>query len=139
MTSCPHNSQGSLMVARNLISMDFLHIITQFMLYTVHAIHTLFNDKKVKFKGMEFYFFGSFRRDTVPSVSLDIHEQDMREGDDLNAHNLLQQHLYRGRKHVWTTNKQHINNNTIQKKKKRKLAFGAPCLLITVPVRQKIW
>ncbi|KAM9738601.1 sodium/hydrogen exchanger 3-like isoform 2-T2 [Menidia menidia] len=40
-------------------------------------------------------------RDPVPSVSLEMHEQTMknlREPEDLNAHHLLQQHLYKGRK-----------------------------------------
>lgn len=38
-------------------------------------------------------------RDPVPSVSLDIHEQDMKGTNvDFNAHHLLQQHLYRSRK-----------------------------------------
>ncbi|KAL7826273.1 hypothetical protein AOLI_G00314820 [Acnodon oligacanthus] len=41
----------------------------------------------------------SIRRDSVPSVSLDIHEQDMKDmNDDFSAHHLLQQHLYRSRK-----------------------------------------
>uniref|UniRef100_A0A8C8J7S1 Sodium/hydrogen exchanger n=1 Tax=Oncorhynchus tshawytscha TaxID=74940 RepID=A0A8C8J7S1_ONCTS len=41
-------------------------------------------------------------QDIVPSVCLDMHEQDltMRESEDFNAHHLLQQHLYRGRKQV---------------------------------------
>ncbi|KAM4539525.1 sodium/hydrogen exchanger 3-like [Odontesthes bonariensis] len=41
------------------------------------------------------------RRDPVPSVSLEMHEQNMkgmREPEDVNAHHLLQQHLYKGRK-----------------------------------------
>ncbi|XP_042290775.1 sodium/hydrogen exchanger 3-like isoform X3 [Thunnus maccoyii] len=41
------------------------------------------------------------RRDPVPSVSLEMHEQTMngmRETEDINTHHLLQQHLYRGRK-----------------------------------------
>uniref|UniRef100_A0AAR2ISV9 Sodium/hydrogen exchanger n=1 Tax=Pygocentrus nattereri TaxID=42514 RepID=A0AAR2ISV9_PYGNA len=41
----------------------------------------------------------SIRRDSIPSVSLDIHEQDMKDmNEDFNAHHLLQQHLYRSRK-----------------------------------------
>uniref|UniRef100_A0A3Q1HK61 Sodium/hydrogen exchanger n=1 Tax=Acanthochromis polyacanthus TaxID=80966 RepID=A0A3Q1HK61_9TELE len=39
--------------------------------------------------------------DPVPSVSLEMHEQNMkavRESEDINTHHLLQQHLYRGRK-----------------------------------------
>ncbi|XP_051991560.1 sodium/hydrogen exchanger 3-like isoform X1 [Xyrauchen texanus] len=54
---------------------------------------------------MSNYEFGienitSIVKDSVPSVSLDIHEQDMKNlVDDFNAHHLLQQHLYRSRKH----------------------------------------
>ncbi|XP_070702155.1 sodium/hydrogen exchanger 3-like [Pempheris klunzingeri] len=43
----------------------------------------------------------SMRRDPVPSVSLEMHEQTMngvRETEDVNSHHLLQQHLYKGRK-----------------------------------------
>ncbi|XP_023152153.2 sodium/hydrogen exchanger 3 isoform X3 [Amphiprion ocellaris] len=43
----------------------------------------------------------SGRRDPVPSVSLEMHEQNMkavRDSEDVNTHHLLQQHLYRGRK-----------------------------------------
>ncbi|KAI4876210.1 hypothetical protein NFI96_017943 [Prochilodus magdalenae] len=41
----------------------------------------------------------TIRRDSVPTVSLNIHEQDMKgTNDDFNAHHLLQQHLYRSRK-----------------------------------------
>ncbi|XP_040908545.1 sodium/hydrogen exchanger 3-like [Toxotes jaculatrix] len=41
------------------------------------------------------------RRDPVPSVSLEMHEQGMkgmRGNEDINTHHLLQQHLYKGRK-----------------------------------------
>ncbi|XP_051247455.1 sodium/hydrogen exchanger 3 isoform X2 [Dicentrarchus labrax] len=41
------------------------------------------------------------RRDPVPSVSLEMHEQTMngmRPLEDVNSHHLLQQHLYKGRK-----------------------------------------
>lgn len=41
------------------------------------------------------------RHNTVPSVSLEMHEQSMnglRESEDINTHHLLQQHLYKGRK-----------------------------------------
>ncbi|XP_067281953.1 sodium/hydrogen exchanger 3.1 [Pseudorasbora parva] len=39
-------------------------------------------------------------KDTIPSISLDIHGQDRKnEVDEINAHHLLQQHLYRSRKH----------------------------------------
>ncbi|XP_061597214.1 sodium/hydrogen exchanger 3-like [Cololabis saira] len=40
------------------------------------------------------------RRDPVPSVSLEMHEQTMkglREAEDLNSHHLLDQHLYKSR------------------------------------------
>ncbi|XP_066529935.1 sodium/hydrogen exchanger 3-like isoform X2 [Hoplias malabaricus] len=41
----------------------------------------------------------SIIRDSVPSVSLNIHEQDMKGmSEDINAHHLLQQNLYRSRK-----------------------------------------
>uniref|UniRef100_A0A672SX91 Sodium/hydrogen exchanger n=1 Tax=Sinocyclocheilus grahami TaxID=75366 RepID=A0A672SX91_SINGR len=41
----------------------------------------------------------SIVKDTIPSVSLDIHGQDRKNAvDDINAHHLLQQHLYRSRK-----------------------------------------
>ncbi|XP_034560443.1 sodium/hydrogen exchanger 3.1 isoform X2 [Notolabrus celidotus] len=43
----------------------------------------------------------AMRRDPVPSVSLEMHEQNMngmRESEDINTHHLLQQHLYKGRK-----------------------------------------
>uniref|UniRef100_A0A8C7WFR2 Sodium/hydrogen exchanger n=1 Tax=Oncorhynchus mykiss TaxID=8022 RepID=A0A8C7WFR2_ONCMY len=44
--------------------------------------------------------FSEMIRDSVPSVCLDMHEQDlkMRESEDFDAHHLLQQHLYKGRK-----------------------------------------
>ncbi|XP_039978458.1 sodium/hydrogen exchanger 3-like [Xiphias gladius] len=41
------------------------------------------------------------RRDPVPSVSLEMHEQNMkgtRGTEEINTHHLLQQHLYKGRK-----------------------------------------
>ncbi|KAF7669655.1 hypothetical protein LDENG_00159110 [Lucifuga dentata] len=43
----------------------------------------------------------SMLRDPVPSVSLEMHEQNMkgmRETEAINTHHLLQQHLYKGRK-----------------------------------------
>ncbi|KAE8282479.1 Sodium/hydrogen exchanger 3 Na(+)/H(+) exchanger 3 [Larimichthys crocea] len=43
----------------------------------------------------------TMRGDPVPSVSLEMHEQNMngvRETEDVNSHHLLQQHLYKGRK-----------------------------------------
>uniref|UniRef100_A0A8C7UD49 Sodium/hydrogen exchanger n=1 Tax=Oncorhynchus mykiss TaxID=8022 RepID=A0A8C7UD49_ONCMY len=48
----------------------------------------------------EYVCFFPSRRDSVPSVCLDMHEQDlkMRESEDFDAHHLLQQHLYKGRK-----------------------------------------
>ncbi|XP_028256325.1 sodium/hydrogen exchanger 3-like isoform X2 [Parambassis ranga] len=41
------------------------------------------------------------RRDPVPTVSLEMHEQTMkgtRENEDIDAHHLLEQHLYKSRK-----------------------------------------
>lgn len=49
------------------------------------------------------HVFPRCRRDPVPSVSLEMHEQaiaGMRETEDVNSHHLLQQHLYKGRKQV---------------------------------------
>uniref|UniRef100_A0A3Q2CU22 Sodium/hydrogen exchanger n=1 Tax=Cyprinodon variegatus TaxID=28743 RepID=A0A3Q2CU22_CYPVA len=43
----------------------------------------------------------SMRRDPVPSVSLEMHEQNMRGlrgAEEMNSHHLLEQHLYKGRK-----------------------------------------
>lgn len=54
--------------------------------------------------------FSRCRRDPVPSVSLDMHEQTMngvRETEDINTHHLLQQHLYKGRKQVTTAQTPH--------------------------------
>ncbi|XP_056153844.1 sodium/hydrogen exchanger 3-like [Lampris incognitus] len=52
---------------------------------------------------------------SVPSVSLDMHEKDlksMRELEDINTHHLLQQHLYRGRKqHRHRYSRSHIEVN----------------------------
>ncbi|CAM4637041.1 unnamed protein product [Leuciscus chuanchicus] len=36
-------------------------------------------------------------KNQIPSVSLDIHEQDSKRMPDLNAHHLLEQHLYKSR------------------------------------------
>uniref|UniRef100_A0A6Q2YT61 Sodium/hydrogen exchanger n=1 Tax=Esox lucius TaxID=8010 RepID=A0A6Q2YT61_ESOLU len=59
-------------------------------------------------------FFPS-RRDSVPSVSLNMHEQDqkMRESEDFNAHHLLQQHLYKGRKqrHTYSRKQPVVNRD----------------------------
>ncbi|XP_028819036.1 sodium/hydrogen exchanger 3-like isoform X1 [Denticeps clupeoides] len=44
----------------------------------------------------------SVTRESVPSVSLEIHENDtknLRNNNDVNVHHLLQQHLYKSRKH----------------------------------------
>uniref|UniRef100_A0A671LYM9 Sodium/hydrogen exchanger n=1 Tax=Sinocyclocheilus anshuiensis TaxID=1608454 RepID=A0A671LYM9_9TELE len=50
--------------------------------------------------GIEHFSVTSTVKDTIPSVSLDIHGQDRKNAmDDINAHHLLQQHLYRSRKH----------------------------------------
>lgn len=49
------------------------------------------------------FFVACFRRDPIPSVCLDMDEQAMkgtRESEDINTHHLLQQHLYKSRKHV---------------------------------------
>ncbi|CAB1447226.1 unnamed protein product [Pleuronectes platessa] len=55
------------------------------------------------------------RRDPVPSVSLDMHEQTMkgvRETEGVNTHHLLQQHLYKGRKqHRHRYSRSHFNVN----------------------------
>ncbi|RVE66650.1 hypothetical protein OJAV_G00109660 [Oryzias javanicus] len=57
-----------------------------------------------------------FRRDPVPSVSLEMHEQTMnglREMEDLNSHHLLQEHLYKGRKqHRHKFSRNHLAINT---------------------------
>uniref|UniRef100_A0A8C7Z9G2 Sodium/hydrogen exchanger n=1 Tax=Oryzias sinensis TaxID=183150 RepID=A0A8C7Z9G2_9TELE len=57
-----------------------------------------------------------FRRDPVPSVSLEMHEQTMnglREMEDLNSHHLLQEHLYKGRKqHRHRFSRNHLSINT---------------------------
>ncbi|XP_050992506.1 sodium/hydrogen exchanger 3.1 [Labeo rohita] len=50
--------------------------------------------------GIENFSVTSIVKDTIPSVSLNIHGQDRKNAvDDTNAHHLLQQHLYRSRKH----------------------------------------
>ncbi|KAF3707201.1 Sodium/hydrogen exchanger 3 [Channa argus] len=58
----------------------------------------------------------SSRRDPVPSVSLEIHEQTMKgmkENEDFNSHHLLEQHLYKGRKqHRHRYSRSHFNVNT---------------------------
>ncbi|KAL6099451.1 slc9a3 [Pungitius sinensis] len=55
------------------------------------------------------------RIDQVPSVSLEMHEQNMkgvREMEDINTHHLLQQHLYKGRKqHRHRYSRSHFNVN----------------------------
>ncbi|NP_001124467.1 sodium/hydrogen exchanger isoform 3 precursor [Oncorhynchus mykiss] len=56
----------------------------------------------------------SILQDIVPSVCLVMHEQDltMRESEDFNAHHLLQQHLYRGRKqHRHRYSRSHLETN----------------------------
>ncbi|XP_029519676.1 sodium/hydrogen exchanger 3-like [Oncorhynchus nerka] len=56
----------------------------------------------------------SILRDSVPSVCLDMHEQDlkMRESEDFDAHHLLQQHLYKGRKqHRHGYSRKHLEVN----------------------------
>lgn len=45
--------------------------------------------------------FFQFRKNPIPSVSLGIHEQDSKTmPNDLNAHHLLEQHLYKSRRYV---------------------------------------
>nr|UQS87557.1 solute carrier family 9 member A3 [Rhamdia quelen] len=57
----------------------------------------------------------SIIRDSIPSVSLNIHEQDMKDvNDDINAHHLLQEHLYISRKnhrHRYSRSDFTINQN----------------------------
>ncbi|KAK3508382.1 hypothetical protein QTP70_025789 [Hemibagrus guttatus] len=57
----------------------------------------------------------SIIRDTVPSVSLNIHEQERKAiNEDINAHHLLQQHLYCSRKnhrHRYSRSDFTINQN----------------------------
>nr|XP_055076449.1 sodium/hydrogen exchanger 3.1 [Misgurnus anguillicaudatus] len=49
--------------------------------------------------GIENISVTSIVKDSIPSVSLDIHGQDRKNlVEDFNAHHLLQQHLYRSRK-----------------------------------------
>uniref|UniRef100_A0A8C8CA51 Sodium/hydrogen exchanger n=1 Tax=Oncorhynchus tshawytscha TaxID=74940 RepID=A0A8C8CA51_ONCTS len=58
--------------------------------------------------------FSEMIRDSVPSVCLDMHEQDlkMRESEDFDAHHLLQQHLYKGRKqHRHRYSRKHLEVN----------------------------
>uniref|UniRef100_A0A674CFD4 Sodium/hydrogen exchanger n=1 Tax=Salmo trutta TaxID=8032 RepID=A0A674CFD4_SALTR len=62
----------------------------------------------------EYVCFFPSRRDSVPSVCLDMHEQDlkMRESEDFDAHHLLQQHLYKGRKqHRHRYSRKHLEDN----------------------------
>ncbi|XP_041933509.1 sodium/hydrogen exchanger 3-like [Alosa sapidissima] len=56
----------------------------------------------------------SILQDTIPSVSLDLHEQDSQGKMEGDAHNLLQQHLYRSRKqhhHKYSRSNFSINQN----------------------------
>ncbi|KAF6719928.1 Sodium/hydrogen exchanger 3 [Oryzias melastigma] len=55
------------------------------------------------------------RRDPVPSVSLEMHQQvnGLREMEGLNSHHLLQEHLYKGRKqHRHKFSRNHLTINT---------------------------
>ncbi|XP_032391645.1 sodium/hydrogen exchanger 3.2 isoform X2 [Etheostoma spectabile] len=58
----------------------------------------------------------SMRKDPVSSVSLQMHEKAMqgtRETEDIDAHHLLQQHLYKGRKqHLHRYSRNHFDINT---------------------------
>uniref|UniRef100_A0A3B3ULX0 Sodium/hydrogen exchanger n=1 Tax=Poecilia latipinna TaxID=48699 RepID=A0A3B3ULX0_9TELE len=55
------------------------------------------------------------RRDPVPSVSLEMHEQNMRglrEAEGINSHYLLDQHLYKSRKqHRYRFSRSHLDIN----------------------------
>uniref|UniRef100_A0A3B4AGP1 Sodium/hydrogen exchanger n=1 Tax=Periophthalmus magnuspinnatus TaxID=409849 RepID=A0A3B4AGP1_9GOBI len=60
-----------------------------------------FSDISMEISNIHVSLSNTFRRDTVPSISLEMHEQTMnglRESEDMNTHHLLQQHLYKGRK-----------------------------------------
>uniref|UniRef100_A0A3Q2PLA3 Sodium/hydrogen exchanger n=1 Tax=Fundulus heteroclitus TaxID=8078 RepID=A0A3Q2PLA3_FUNHE len=53
----------------------------------------------IQFDGCNVVFL--YRGDPVPSVSLEMHEQNLRglrQAEEINAHHLLEQHLYKGRK-----------------------------------------
>ncbi|XP_034748471.1 sodium/hydrogen exchanger 3-like isoform X2 [Etheostoma cragini] len=58
----------------------------------------------------------TMRKDPVSSVSLQMHEKAMqgtRETEDIDAHHLLQQHLYKGRKqHLHRYSRNHFDINT---------------------------
>ncbi|XP_062343261.1 sodium/hydrogen exchanger 3-like isoform X1 [Osmerus eperlanus] len=72
-----------------------------------------FMDYMTDDQGPDHASVSSFLRDNVPSVSLDV-DQDvkgMRESD-INAHHLLQQHLYKGRKqHRHRYSRSHLDVN----------------------------
>ncbi|XP_043995503.1 sodium/hydrogen exchanger 3-like [Gambusia affinis] len=57
----------------------------------------------------------ALRRDLVPSVSLEMHEQNMRglrEAEGIDSHHLLDQHLYKGRKqHRYRYSRSHLDIN----------------------------
>ncbi|XP_056335790.1 sodium/hydrogen exchanger 3.2 [Danio aesculapii] len=55
----------------------------------------------------------SVMKNPIPSVSLDIHEQDRRGmSNDLNAHHLLEQHLYKSRRNNRATySRSHYNTS----------------------------
>ncbi|XP_014887058.1 sodium/hydrogen exchanger 3-like isoform X1 [Poecilia latipinna] len=57
----------------------------------------------------------AMRRDPVPSVSLEMHEQNMRglrEAEGINSHYLLDQHLYKSRKqHRYRFSRSHLDIN----------------------------
>ncbi|XP_030596838.1 sodium/hydrogen exchanger 3.1 isoform X2 [Archocentrus centrarchus] len=62
---------------------------------------------------------GAVSRDPIPSVSLEMHEQTMkamREAEEVNAHHLLDQHLYKSRKqHRHRFSRSHFDINTDEK------------------------
>ncbi|XP_054911173.1 sodium/hydrogen exchanger 3-like isoform X2 [Poeciliopsis prolifica] len=57
----------------------------------------------------------AMRSEPVPSVSLELHEQNMRglrEAEGINSHHLLDQHLYKGRKqHRYRFSRNHLDIN----------------------------
>uniref|UniRef100_A0A3Q0SQE4 Sodium/hydrogen exchanger n=1 Tax=Amphilophus citrinellus TaxID=61819 RepID=A0A3Q0SQE4_AMPCI len=55
--------------------------------------------------------------DPIPSVSLEMHEQTMkamREAEEVNAHHLLDQHLYKSRKEVTSRFNHYVNAKEVQ-------------------------
>ncbi|XP_051948549.1 sodium/hydrogen exchanger 3-like isoform X2 [Xyrauchen texanus] len=91
--------QGSLAFIRSdkAANIDFK---MQFGSKYPHVIPEIMVDMSNYEFGIENTSITSIVKDSVPSISLDIHGQDHKKlVDDHNAHHLLQQHLYRSRKH----------------------------------------